>query len=203
MAASDDGTVRSEEVLASPAPARRPGQPVRRALLISGLLAAVAWSVMAQLSSPADRPLPTPAQPTPAQPTPAPATTAEPAADGFATGYRPTPLDGHWISPRLTARTASVIPGTHPGQRLILQARGTALVIWVGGQAPPTRSMLGYEAIALEGHRVQMSPVGASVEKAIYRWHLKGDRLRFELVSRTSGASASARLVTVPFVRWG
>ncbi len=198
--------MRSEEVLASPGgPA---SHPVRRALLVALIVAAAAWALVARLNDPAEQtPGATPTSTLPSE---------ESGTDGISvTGdavggdrpapvspYRATPLDGHWMSPRLTSATAAAIPGTRPGQRLVLQVRGTALVVWVGGQAPPTRSMLGYEAIALSGHQVQVSPVGASHEKAVYRWHLQGDRLRFALVDRTTGASASERLVTVPFTRF-
>jgi hypothetical protein len=173
-------------------------------LLVAGLLAAVTWAVVARL----DAPDPAGSGPGAARPPVSNASGSNgpvpDAADAAAAGspYRTTPLDGHWISRKLTAETAAAIPGTAPGQRLILQVRGTALAVWVGGLGPPSRSLLGYEAIALLGHRVQVSPVGASDEKAIYRWRLRGDRLRFELVRHTDGASAGSRLVTVPFVRY-
>jgi hypothetical protein len=182
--------MRSEEVLAPPASRRH---PLRRALLIAVLLAAGTWAVVARFDAP------DPTGSGPGATRPPVSTTPLPAAAG--SPYRATPLDGHWVSRRLTAESAAAIPGTAPGQRLILQVRGTALAVWVGDLGPPSRSLLGYEAIALWGHRVQVSPVGASDEKAVYRWRLTGDRLRFVLVSHTDGASAGSRLVTVPFVR--
>jgi hypothetical protein len=185
--------VRSEEVLASSAPRRR---PVRRALLIAGLLAAVTWAVVARWGSPGQQ------DGQPAAGGLPPSVAPLPTEDAGASPYRTTPLDGHWVSRRLSARSAAAIPGTQPGQRLILQVRGTALAVWVGEMGPPSRSLLGYEAIALLGHRVQVTPVGASDQKAIYHWCLRGDRLRFKMIRHTEGASAGARLVTVPFVRW-
>ena len=74
--------------------------------------------------------------------------------------YRPTPLNGSWVHPRLTAAEADAIAGTRPGQRLTVDVGSTALLVSVGTRAEPRQRIIGYEAIFVDGDRVQLSPVG-------------------------------------------
>ena len=73
----------------------------------------------------------------------------------------------------------------------------------VGTGAEPRQRIIGYEAIFVDGDRVQLSPVGYPQRKAIYRWDITADRLTFRLLHRTAGASSAGRLVTVGFDRRG
>jgi hypothetical protein len=115
--------------------------------------------------------------------------------------YRPTPLDGSWVHPRLTAAEADAIAGTRPGERLTVDVGSTALLVSVGTRAEPRQRIIGYEAIFVDADRVQLSPVGYPQRKAVYRWDITADRLTFRLLQRTAGASSAARLVTVGFDR--
>jgi hypothetical protein len=126
--------------------------------------------------------------------------TGSPDAREEAPFYPPTPLDGHWVTAPLPPAVARSIEGTRPRQRLTLLIRST-LVLWAGTRAEPNQRIIGHEDVYVEGDRVQLSPVGYSQEKAIYRWRIRGGRLTFTLLERTMGASASERLVSLPFVR--
>ena len=106
--------------------------------------------------------------------------------------YRPSPLDGHWLSRPLH--------GDRAGQRLTLQVRGTAWVVWIGDADNPERRILDYEAVSVHGHTLELRPVGVSDAVAVYRWTRSGDRLRLRLVSRTRRAG-DPRLVTRRFSR--
>jgi hypothetical protein len=180
---------------------------VRRALLAALVLVLAGWAVVARFSggdqpsgqSPAQPPAALPTYPAPTAPPP---WGTDPRDEGqsftVTSIYSPTPLDGHWASRPLSAAQARAIPGTRPHERLTLQFRSTALAVWAGPAAH--RRLLGYEAVYVEPHRVQLSPVGVD-GKAVYRWSLDRGRLTFRLLHRTGRPSASARLVTVPFVR--
>ncbi len=200
----------SQEVLSPPPPRRHPVLGVFLALAVLGL---ATWGVVSQLgggrgSSPGAGPPPAP--PSYAVSTGPPPWATDPRDAGHQDAgrqdpaYGSTPLDGHWVSAGLTRTDSHAIAGTHPRERLTLLFRGTALVVWVGTRAEPEQRMLGYEAVYVGRHSIQVSPVGASRERAHYRWWVHGDLLRFRLLDRTRGASASERLVTVPFdrTRW-
>jgi hypothetical protein len=194
--------VTSHEVLAPPPPRRH---PLLAAVAGVAALGLVAWGVAAQLTGD-DGPPPGTAPPPSAAPyvvptAPPPWVTHPREAGRQDTAYGSTPLDGHWVTGRLSPAESRAIAGTRPRERLTLLFRGTALVVWVGTPAEPEQRMLGYEAVYVEGHSVQVSPVGASDERAHYRWRIDGDVLRFRLLDRTRGASASERLVSVPFDR--
>jgi hypothetical protein len=173
-------------------------------VVLALLATAVAgWAVVAKLSGGEAHPAATPPPPVPsyATPTQPPPWGTDPRGSRlFVTMYRSTPLDGHWASRRLTKTQAGAVPGTTAGERVTLQFRSTALAVWAGPRSH--RRLLAYDAVYVDGHRVQLTRVGAD-GKALYRWQVADDRLTFRLVHRTEGASASSRMVTVAFRRVG
>ena len=166
--------------------------------ILAGLVVAalVVTAVVLTLGDPPDPTPPGPQPPGAAQL----AGTESPDAREEAPYYPPTPLDGHWVTAPLSSSVARSIEGTKPRQRLTLLIRST-LVLWAGTRAEPKQRIIGHEDVYVDGHRVQLSPVGYSQQKAIYRWRIRGGRLTFTLLGRTQGASASERLVSLPFVR--
>ena len=73
----------------------------------------------------------------------------------------------------------------------------------VGTRAEPRQRIIGYEAIFVDGDRVQLSPIGYPQRMAVYRWDITADRLTFRLLHRTAEASPAGRLVSVAFDRRG
>ena len=154
---------------------------MRRAVLAAAVLALVAWMVVVRLGQEpqADRPPPRPDVALAAAPV-----------------YRPTPLNGSWVHPRLTAAEADAITGTRPGQRLTVDVGSTALLVSVGSPAEPRQRIIGYEAIFVEGDRVQLNPIGYPQRKAVYRWDITADRLTLPAPAPHPRASPAGRLVT-------
>ena len=158
-------------------------------MLAAAILTLVGWLVVVRLGTEPEADRPPPPQ--------------RDAVLAAAPVYRPTPLNGSWVHPRLTAAEAAAIAGARPGQRLTVDVGSTALLVSVGSRAEPRQRIIGYEAIFVDGDRVQLSPVGYPRRKAVYRWDITADRLTFRLLHRTAGASSAGRLVTVGFDRRG
>lgn len=100
--------------------------------------------------------------------------------------YRPSPLDGHWVTPPLTsARVRQLVHGELPRgrPRLTLVVRSTQMALWVGDREAPEQRLLSYESCVVSGDLVTLSPVGHSTWHTVYRWGISADgtRLRFVL----------------------
>ena len=156
-------------------------------MLAAAILALVAWMVVVRLGAEPDADRSPPPQ--------------RHVALVAAPVYRPTPLNGSWVRPRLTAAEADAIAGARPGQRLTVDVGSTALLVSVGNREEPRQRIIGYEAIFVDGDRVQLSPVGYPQRRAVYRWDITADRLTFRLLHCTAGASPAGRLVSVAFDR--
>ncbi len=166
----------SEEVLAPPA---RPDRPVLRAVVTLVVLGLVAWAVVAKVSGgDTDAPAAAP-------PPPSPTSTSTPAGRPMQIPpppwvRYPNPLEGRWR-------------GAGPVGRLTLAIANARLSLVA---AEGDRSV---RYIRVEGHRVYVRPIGDDAELATYRWQIRGDRLRFQLLERT--AKAALRLEALTFHR--